>query len=201
MSDRSQDGKTVHVYDGIEEQDNHLPNWWLYTLYGACVFALGYWIYYQGYGVGHSPLQAYQKAKAVEKRAQAAQLMALGDLNDAQLLEMAKNPTIVKQGAEIFTSTCFACHLANGGGKIGPNLTDEFWLHGGKPTDILRTVRIGVPDKGMLAWGPQLGEEKVRAVTAYVLTIVDTNVPGGKEPQGEKVAGTNGAAGTRPGGS
>ena len=60
MSDRSQDGKAVHVYDGIVEEDNHLPNWWLATLYGACVFALGYWIYYQAYGVGLSPLQAYQ---------------------------------------------------------------------------------------------------------------------------------------------
>jgi cytochrome c oxidase cbb3-type subunit 3 len=198
VSDRSDDGKTVHVYDGIEEQDNHLPNWWLFTLYGACIFALGYWIYFQGYGTGLSPLQAYQREKAVQKRAEAAQLMALGDLSDEQLLAMAKNPAIVKQGAEIFATTCFACHLANGGGKIGPNLTDEFWLHGGKPTEILRTVRVGVPDKGMLAWGQQMGEEKVRAVTAYVLTLVGTNVPGGKEPQGDKVAG---ADGTKPGGS
>jgi cytochrome c oxidase cbb3-type subunit III len=189
MSDRSEDGKVVHVYDGIEEQDNHLPNWWLYTLYGACVFALGYWIYYQGYGGGLSPLQAYQHEKAAAKRAEAAQLMALGDLSDAQLVEMSKNPAIVKQGAEIYATTCFACHLANGGGQIGPNLTDDFWLHGGAPTQILKTVRDGVPDKGMLAWKQQLGEEKVRAVTAYVLTIVGTNVPGGKAPQGEKLAG------------
>jgi cytochrome c oxidase cbb3-type subunit 3 len=199
MSDRSQDGKTVHVYDGIEEQDNHLPNWWLYTLYGACVFALGYWIYYQAYGTGLSPLQAYQREKAAARRAEAAQLMAMGELDDAKLIAMSKNPAIVKQGAEIFATTCFACHLANGGGKIGPNLTDEYWLHGGKPTEILRTVRVGVPDKGMLAWGGQIGEQKVRAVTAYVLTIVDTNVAGGKEPQGEKVAGT--LAGAKPGGT
>jgi cytochrome c oxidase cbb3-type subunit 3 len=199
VSDHSEDGRTVHVYDGIEEQDNHLPRWWLYTLYGACVFALGYWIYFQAYGAGLSPLQAYQKDKVTQKRAEAAKLMALGDLGDDQLLAMAKNPAIVKEGAAIFTTTCFACHLANGGGRIGPNLTDEFWLHGGKPTEILRTVRMGVPDKGMLAWGPQLGEEKVRAVTAYVLTIVNTNVPGGKEPQGEKVAGAAATGG--PGGS
>ena len=198
MSNHPDDGKTVHVYDGIEEQDNHLPNWWLFTLYGACVFALGYWIYFQAYGTGRSPLQAYQHEKATQKRAEAAQLMALGELTDDQLLAMSKNPAILKEGAEIFTTTCFACHLANGGGRIGPNLTDEFWMHGGKPTDILRTVRVGVPDKGMLAWGQQIGEQKVRAVTAYVLTMVNTNVPGGKEPQGDKVAG---AAGAKPGGS
>jgi cytochrome c oxidase cbb3-type subunit 3 len=192
------DGKTVHVYDGIEELDNHLPNWWLFTLYGACVFALGYWVYFQAYGTGRSPLQAYQHEKAVPKRAEAEKLMALGDLTDDQLVAMSKNPAIVRQGAEIFTTTCFACHLANGGGKIGPNLTDEYWLHGGMPTEILKTVRQGVPDKGMLAWGPQLGEEKVRAVTAYVLTLVGTNVPGGKEPQGDKLAGTSG--GLEPGG-
>jgi cytochrome c oxidase cbb3-type subunit III len=189
MSDRRQEGKTVHVYDDIEEQDNHLPNWWLYTLYGTCIFALGYWIYFQGYGTGLSPLARYQKEKLAQKRAEAAQLMALGELDDAKLMEMAKNPAIVKQGEEIFGTTCFACHAKNGGGQIGPNLTDDFWLHGGMPTQILHTIRTGVPDKGMLAWGPQLGEEKVRAVTAYVLTLVGTNVPGGKAPQGEKMAG------------
>jgi cytochrome c oxidase cbb3-type subunit 3 len=198
VSEHPDDGKTVHVYDGIEEQDNHLPNWWLFTLYGACVFALGYWIYFQAYATGRSPLQAYQHEKATQKRAEAAQLMALGELTDDQLLAMAKNPAIVKQGAEIFATTCFACHLASGGGRIGPNLTDEFWMHGGKPTEILRTVRVGVPDKGMLAWGQQFGEQKVRAVTAYVLTLAGTNVPGGKEPQGEKLAGASGA---KPGGS
>ncbi len=201
MSDRSQDGKTVHVYDGIEEQDNQLPNWWLFTLYGACLFALGYWIYFQAYGTGLSPLQAYQREKAATRRAEAAQLMALGELDDAKLLEMSKNPAIVKQGAEVFATTCFACHLKNGGGQIGPNLTDEFWLHGGQPTQILDTVRSGVPDKGMLAWGPQLGEEKVRAVTAYVLTLAGTNVPGGKAPQGEKMAGATTSASAKPSGS
>jgi cytochrome c oxidase cbb3-type subunit 3 len=189
MSDRSGDGKVVHVYDGIEEQDNHLPNWWLYTLYGTCVFALGYWIYFQAYGTGLSPLQSYQREKLAAKRAEAAALMAMGDLDDAKLLEMSKNPAIVAQGAQVFATTCFACHLKNGGGQIGPNLTDEYWLHGGLPTQILTTVRNGVPDKGMLAWGSQIGEEKVRAVTAYVLTIVDTNVAGGKAPQGDKLAG------------
>jgi len=193
MSDRSQDGKTVHVYDDIEEQDNHLPRWWLYSLYGTCVFALGYWIYFQAYGAGLSPLQSYQHERAAAKKAEAAQLMALGDLDDSKLWEMAKNPAIVQEGAEVYKNTCFACHLQNGGGQIGPNLTDDFWLHGGTPTQILKTVRDGVPDKGMLAWGPQLGEQKVRAVTAYVLTLVGTHVPGGKAPQGEKLAGAAGA--------
>jgi cytochrome c oxidase cbb3-type subunit 3 len=194
MSEEKKNDPVVHVYDGIVEHDNHLPNWWLYTLYGTCVFALGYWIYYQGFGTGLSPLQAYQHEKAAARRAEAAQLMALGDVSDAQLVEMSKNPAIVKQGAEIFATTCFACHLKNGGGQIGPNLTDEYWLHGGAPTQILKTVRDGVPDKGMLAWKQQMGEEKVRAVSAYVLTLVGTNVPGGKAPQGDKVAGSAPAA-------
>jgi len=194
MREHSDDGKVVHVYDDIQEEDNHLPNWWLFTLYGACVFALGYWIYFQAYGAGDSPLEAYQREKATARKAEAAKLMAMGELSDDKLLEMSRNPAIVRDGQKVFSTVCMACHAANGGGQIGPNLTDEFWLHGGKPTQILKTVREGVLDKGMLAWGPQLGEEKVRAVTAYVLTLVGTDVPGGKPPQGDKLASAGGGS-------
>ncbi len=185
--ERVENGQVVHVYDGIVEHDNQLPRWWLYTLYGACVFAVGYWIYYQAYGVGLSPLQAYQQERVAARRAEVAKVMAMGEVTDEKLLEMSHNPAIVGAGAKVFATVCVACHAANGSGLIGPNLTDEFWLHGSAPTAILKTVREGVIDKGMLAWGPQLGEEKVRAVSAYLLTMVGTNLPG-KAPQGEKIA-------------
>jgi cytochrome c oxidase cbb3-type subunit 3 len=93
----------------------------------------------------------------------------------------------VEDGKQVFVSTCAACHRADGGGNIGPNLTDEFWIHGDKPQDIWSTVHNGIPAKGMPTWGPQIGEAKVASVVAYVLSIRNTNVPNGKAPQGEKV--------------
>ena len=84
--------------------------------------------------------------------------------------------------------SCEACHTANGGGNIGTNLTDNAWIHGGRATQIYRVVLEGVPAKGMVAWGPQLGDERVQSVVAYVLTLRNTNVPGGKAPQGDVMA-------------
>jgi len=92
---------------------------------------------------------------------------------------------LVHQG-EVHTSTCAACHRADGGGVVGPNLTDDFWLHGSAPEKIFRTIATGVPDKGMPAWQPQLGALKTQAVAAYVLTLRGTHAAGGKAPQGER---------------
>jgi len=192
-ADKSHDQQTVHVYDGIIEEDNHLPNWWLYTLYGTVAFALCYWVYYQAYAAGKSPLQEYQALRVAERKAEVARLMAAGAPTNESLEAMAKNASVVAVGKQVWTSTCVACHLSSGGGQIGPNLTDAYWIHGGQPLDILRTVRDGVIDKGMMAWGPQLGEEKVRAVTAYVLTLRNTNTPGGRAPQGDLVSAAPGA--------
>ncbi len=178
-----------HVYDDdLVEEDNDLPRWWLYTLYGTVVFAMAYWVWFHEYKTGVLPVAAYQREVYAAKLADAQKLLAMGTLDDAQLEEMAKNGALVAQGKQIFDTTCVPCHGPGGGGVIGPNLTDEFWLHGAKPTEIIKTVRDGVVEKGMLAWGPQLGEEKVRAVTAFVLTLRNTHVPGGKPPQGDKVA-------------
>jgi cytochrome c oxidase cbb3-type subunit 3 len=182
------DEGVVHVYDDIRECDNKLPNWWLYTLFGAMAFALVYWVYYHEYRAGTLPVQAYKRELIAARKAEAQRMLAMGEVTDDKLEEMGANPALVQQGKDIFVTSCAPCHQASGGGQIGPNLTDEFWIHGGKPTDILRTVRDGVVEKGMVAWGPQLGEDKVRAVTAYVLSIRNTHVPGGKPPQGEKVA-------------
>ncbi|MCB1149993.1 c-type cytochrome, partial [bacterium] len=93
-------------------------------------------------------------------------------------------PSRVEQGREIFQTYCVVCHLEQGQGLVGPNLTDRFWIHGGKPMDIYNTVTNGVLDKGMAAWGNQLGPTRVQAVVAYVLTLRNTNVPG-KDPQGD----------------
>jgi cytochrome c oxidase cbb3-type subunit 3 len=174
----------VHVYDDIREADNILPRWWLYTLYGAIVFGIGYWCVYQVWKSAPGPLAEYRVALAAERKEAARKLKERG-LSDETLAGLAKNPEEVAAGKRIFDERCVLCHAEGGVGKIGPNLTDKFWLHGGKPLEILATIRGGVDGKGMPAWGPQLGEDRIETVAVYVLSLKDTNAPGGKEPQGK----------------
>jgi cytochrome c oxidase cbb3-type subunit III len=171
----------IHVYDGIEEQDHRLPNWWLAILWGTLVFGLGYWLYYETAGLG---LQPRAELKADLAALQQKKSAGGGPVNDAALLTLSQDATTLAAGKSAFQSTCAACHGASGEGTIGPNLTDTFWLHGGKPTDIHRTISQGSVAKGMPAWEPTLGAERVRQLAAYVLTLKGKNVAG-KPPQGE----------------
>jgi cytochrome c oxidase cbb3-type subunit 3 len=174
--------RVVHEYGDIQEYDNHLPNWWLWSLFGTIVFAIGYWFYYHGFNAGELPVTALQR-----ENVEAAQRSGKG-ADDSTLTVLAKDPSMVKQGQETFTTLCAPCHAPTAGGNIGPNLTDEYWLHGGAPTQIYKTVKEGFIAKGMPAWGPQIGEAKTQAVTAWLISIRNTHVPGGKPPQGDKYA-------------
>ena len=124
--------------------------------------------------------------KKGELAAEAERIKQAGDVTDEMLVTLSKDSGTIDQGKAVFDQTCVTCHAAGGVGNIGPNLTDEYWLHGGGPKKIYGTVREGFLPKQMPAWGKQLGEEKTRAVVAYVLTLKNTNAPGGKAPQGEK---------------
>ncbi len=169
-------GEIIHEYDGILEADNLLPQWWLMTFYGAVVFAIGYWFYYEEFKAGPSPLQTYyaEQAAAAEKNGV--------DPSEAELDALASGPSL-ELGQKLFAANCVACHEAGGQGKIGPNLTDAAWLHGGDPVAIFKTVRDGVAAKGMPPWGSTLGRAGVSQVTAFLLTLRNTNLPG-KPPEG-----------------
>lgn len=177
----------LHEYDGIQEYDNDLPRWWLYTLVATMVFALGYWFWFHVFMLSPSPLQAYNAEMQDVYRAQAEALRSAGTVTPEALVALARDNATVGQGRRVFTETCAACHNANGGGNIGPNLTDDAWINGGTPDAIYRVINEGVIAKGMPAWGPQLGQERVQAVTAFLLTLRNTNVAGGKAPQGERM--------------
>jgi cytochrome c oxidase cbb3-type subunit III len=183
--DEPQD-KVIHEVDGIQEYDNKLPNWWLYTLYGAIAFAAVYWFHYEVAGFGESPIAAYEVEMDRAAAEQAARIKAAGVMTPEALSALAKDKGTVEQGRQVFAQTCAACHGANGGGVVGPNLTDEFWIHGAGSDQIYKTIRDGVPEKGMPAWAAQLGPDRVQAVTAYVISLRGTNVAGGKAPQGER---------------
>jgi len=176
----------VHIYDDdLVEEDNKLPLWWLYTLYGTVAFAIFYWYGEHKIGAWKSQEESHQEEMAVIRLEEAKK----GNVSADTIIALSKTPSSLEKGKEVFVATCAACHRADGGGNIGPNLTDAYWINGGTGDKIYQTVRKGVPAKGMPEWGPQLGDEKVLAVSAYVLTLKDTNVPGGKAPQGQITAG------------
>ena len=167
-------GEILHVYDGIEEADNNLPIWWLLTFYGAVAFGLVYWFHYHEYGIGKLQPEVYAEQMA----AVAAERTIV---TDDSLEALMQDEAAIETGKKIFTTQCFACH-DQGQGRVGlgSNLTDKYWVRGGAPTDIHLVVTEGIPDKGMTPWGPILGQEGVSQVTAYVLTMRNTNLEGGK---------------------
>jgi cytochrome c oxidase cbb3-type subunit 3 len=169
----------VHVYDDIEEEDNHLPNWWLGILFGSMVFAFGYWFVYEVTKAVPGPLAEYRAETAAAEKRRAES----GPVSNETLVVLARDAATVADGRKVFVSTCAPCHGAQGQGIVGPNLTDRYWLHGGKPVDIHKSITGGYPDKGMRPWAPMLGPARVRAVAAFVLSIKGQNLPG-KPPQG-----------------
>ena len=181
----NKENRVIHEVDGIQEYDNRLPNWWLYTLFGSILFAGGYWLYFHAFEWGETPSRAYKREMS-EIAAKAGKTVVL---SSDEVSALANDSALIKDGASVFATTCTPCHGANGGGTVGPNLTDTFWIHGGSPESIYTTIREGFPAKGMPSWGPQLGDKRTQAVTAYVLSLRNTNVAGGKDAQGERYDG------------
>lgn len=144
--------------DGIEEYDNKLPAWWLGLFYFGIIFGIGYTVHYH---------MIADRSQAGEYDAEVAAAAVTWPAPSAEEL-LAATPEDIEKGAEIYASTCVGCHGADLTGGIGPNLTDAEWIHGSSLEDINKTVTDGVPDKGMLAWGPILGPQKVAQVSAFI---------------------------------
>ena len=167
-------GEILHVYDGIEEADNELPTWWLITLYAAIVFAVFYWVAYHELESAALPGEEYAIALAERQGGEVS-----NDLLDA----LSADGDAVAAGQDAFGANCAACHMAQAQGNVGPNLTDEFWIYGGSPVEIYNTIHDGA-DNGMPPWGASLGPPMVQKITAFILSIRDTNVEG-KEAEGD----------------
>jgi cytochrome c oxidase cbb3-type subunit 3 len=172
----------IHEYDGILEEDNHLPNWWLAILFATIAFGFLYWFVFHTTRQLPTHEDDYRAEVAALKKARLAE----NPTSDEAIVALTQDAEKVEEGKKVFASTCAACHAAEAQGLVGPNLTDKYWLHGNKPGDIVKSVTDGFPEKGMPAWGAMLGPDKVRKVAAFVLTQKGANRPG-KEPQGEAV--------------
>ncbi len=184
MSMPEKDKILDHNFDGIQEYDNPLPRWWVYIFWATIVFAVLYVPYYH-FGPGGTVADEYQAAMKEYYEQQSAAILAMGEINDEAIVTFSRNEGAMEEAKAIFRSKCMACHGMFGEGQIGPNLTDPYWIHGGKPTDIYRTIHDGVVTKGMLAWGNLLPPADVVKMAGYVLTLQGTNPPNGKAPEGE----------------
>ncbi|PTY07320.1 cytochrome C oxidase subunit III [Opitutaceae bacterium EW11] len=173
-----------HSYDGIREFDKRLPNWWLLTFYGTIVFAIGYWFYYAHTSLAPSPNAAIEAKMA---QIQSTKLASSPVLDDDVLWKMSRTASMVEAGAATFKSTCVSCHGEKLTGGVGPNLVDQTWIHGGRPTQILATVTNGVAAKGMPTWGPVLGGKRISEVVSFILSKHDPAEPG----MGAQTASTN----------
>lgn len=174
-----------HNYDGIKELDNSLPPWWVAMFVITFVLGVVYLGYYHVLG---GPSQADEYAAEMKVAEAAKATFAANQVNkiDEDNLEASTDPKDLAIGKTIFSTNCVACHLSKGEGSVGPNLTDEFWIHGGGIKNIFKTVKNGVPEKGMIAWSAQLKPADIYKVSSYILTLQGTNPPNAKAPQGVK---------------
>ncbi|MGY5353929.1 cbb3-type cytochrome c oxidase N-terminal domain-containing protein [Wenyingzhuangia sp. IMCC45467] len=169
-----------HDYDGIKELDNNLPPWWLYGFYMTIVFAFGYMIYYHVLD-GEDQKQEYLAEVTLAKK-QIAAYEATQEKVDMSALAEGDN----SQGKKLFKRNCAVCHAIDGGGKIGPNLTDDYWILGGSTEAIFNTISEGGrPGKGMIAWKNSFSNQDRQLLTAYVKSLVGTTPAEPKEPQGD----------------
>ncbi|WP_339611853.1 cbb3-type cytochrome c oxidase N-terminal domain-containing protein, partial [uncultured Planktosalinus sp.] len=174
-----------HNYDGIKELDNNLPPWWLYGFYATIIFAAVYMVRYHVFD-GPTQEEEYQRELAVaEKEIEEYRKTAKG-LVDASTVELLTDASDLNAGKGIFESNCVACHRADGGGGIGPNLADNYWILGGSLSNVYEVISEGGrPGKGMIAWKNDLKPLQIAQVASYIKTFQGTNPPDAKEAEGD----------------
>jgi len=173
-----------HDYDGIRELDNALPPWWKYGFYLTIGVAIVYLLNYEVLGYGKNPVQEYNEEMAKAKIQMEAYAAKSGNTIDENNIKMPNARGLAK-GKEIFTTTCWPCHGKQGEGGVGPNLTDDYWLHKGSLNDIYQSIKHGYPDKGMQAWGKSFSAKEINDLAGFIKTLKGTNPPNGKAPQGD----------------
>ncbi|MDO1445408.1 c-type cytochrome [Rhodocytophaga aerolata] len=176
-----------HIYDGIQELDNHMPPWLKYTFYGTIAFAIIYCINFFSLGLVQTSEQEYVAEMAqAEKEVGEFRKLAAASIDENSAKQVTDEAALTSAKA-IYSQNCSACHGAAGEGGVGPNLTDEYWIHGGSVKDVFKTIKYGIPQKGMIAWQQKLKPDEIQNVSSYILSLQGTKPANGKEPQGDRV--------------
>jgi cytochrome c oxidase cbb3-type subunit 3 len=189
--DKEADILLHHDFDGIHELDNKLPPWWLYLFFGTIVWGAIYFYMFQYSDNAKSQEEIYniemQEAKEAKRLYASKQANAVDEYNVISLEDEAS----IASGRKAFITNCSACHGQLGEGSVGPNLTDEYWLHGGSTVDIFKTIKYGVPEKGMQEWKSRLNPSTIQKLTSFIETLQGTNPPNPKAKQGIRYQAEN----------
>lgn len=174
-----------HDYDGIKELDNRLPPWWLYGFYATIVFGIIYLVRFHVVG-DYTQAEEYEREVASAQEEIEAYLATAEDIINVDNVTFLEEASDLKKGEKIYTANCVACHRADGGGGIGPNLTDEYWILGGGIKNVFKTISEGGrPGKGMVAWKSDLSAKEMQQVASYVLILQENDPADGKAPEGD----------------
>jgi cytochrome c oxidase cbb3-type subunit 3 len=172
-----------HEADGIRELDNKLPRWWVWLFYGCTIFAAIYLVYYHVLGAG--PLMAAEYE--IEMKTGAALKNAAMSRFEAgmETLQPLSSEADIAKGKQTYSTLCLPCHRVDGGGLVGPNLTDDYWIHGSKFSDNVKVIWNGVPSKGMVTWKNTLRPDQIVQVASYIYTLRGTKPPNPKPPENQ----------------
>ncbi len=177
-----------HEADGIRELDNLLPRWWVWLFYITIAYSAVYLGYYHVFGKGDLQIAGYEKEW---KRGEAIKAAAIAKFESSlNSLTVSTDEVVLAQGLGIYTTYCSPCHRPDGGGLVGPNLCDDYWIHGSNYVDTVRIIINGVPEKGMLTWRGILKPAEITAVASYIHKFRGTKPPNPKPPENQAPAAT-----------
>lgn len=174
-----------HNYDGIKELDNRIPPWFSMLFYGTIIWAAIYFMVFHVFNDGQVQSNEY-KVEIEQAKMERDFLVRTGAFINEETVKFVDDAASIAEGKEIYLKNCATCHGQKGEGLVGPNLTDDFWIHGGGVKNIFKTIKYGVPAKGMISWETQLDPKKMQAASSYIMTLHGTNPPNGKAAEGEK---------------
>lgn len=183
--EEEQDIMLDHDYDGIKELDNHLPPWWKALFYLSIVYAVIYLMVFHVFKSAPLQEEEYEIEMAMALAAKSEKEEVIVVDFDESNVPFNNDAEALADGKKFFEAQCGICHKADGGGLAGPNLTDDYWRHGGSMTDIYNTIKNGVPNTAMISWENKLNPIRLQNVASYVKSLRGTNPPGALPPDGE----------------
>jgi cytochrome c oxidase cbb3-type subunit 3 len=182
--EREQEILFDHEYDGIRELDSKIPPWFTWLFYITIFFGVYYMLYYHVFDTGQLMAEEYTEEMNIAAEEKEALMESGAFVNEETITHLTEESALLS-GKAIYDANCVACHANDGGGIVGPNLTDEYWIHGGGIKNVFKVIKYGVVEKGMISWQTQLNPNQMQEVSSYVLSMQGTTPTAPKQPEGE----------------